>query len=34
MTKEDWKKKVEEETEKSGLKKKDALNLAKWRDAV
>ena len=29
-----WKKQVEEETEKIGLKKKDALNRAKWRDGV
>ena len=29
-----WKKQVEEETEKIGLKKKDALNQAKWRDGV
>ena len=29
-----WKKQVEEETEKIGLKKKDALNQAKWRDEV
>ena len=27
-------KKVEEETEKIGLKKEDALNRAKWRDGV
>ena len=29
-----WKKQVEEETEKIGLKKEDALNQAKWRDRV
>ena len=29
-----WKKQVEEETEKIGLKKEDALNRAKWRDRV
>ena len=29
-----WKKKVEEETEKIGLKKEDALNQAKWREGV
>ena len=29
-----WKKQVEEETEKIGLKKEDALNRAKWRDGV
>ena len=29
-----WKKQVEEETEKSGLKEEDALNRAKWRDGV
>ena len=29
-----WKKQVEEETEKIGLKKEDALNQAKWRDGV
>ena len=29
-----WKKQVEEETEKVGLKKEDALNRAKWRDGV
>ena len=29
-----WKKQVEEETEKIGLKKEDTLNQAKWRDGV
>ena len=29
-----WKKQVEEETEKVGLKKKDALRRDKWRDGV
>ena len=29
-----WKKQVEEETEKIGLKKEDALNQDKWRDGV
>ena len=29
-----WKKQVEEETEKIGLKKEDALNPDKWRDGV
>ena len=29
-----WKKQVEEETEKIGLKKEDALNRDKWRDGV
>ena len=29
-----WKKKVEEETEKIGLKKEDALRRDKWRDGV
>ena len=29
-----WKKRVEEETERIGLKKDDALNRAKWRDGV
>ena len=29
-----WKKGVEEETEKTNLKKGDALNQAKWRDGV
>ena len=29
-----WKKQVEEETEKIGLKKEDALNQPKWRDGV
>ena len=29
-----WKKQVEEETEKIGLKKEDALNRNKWRDGV
>ena len=29
-----WKKQVEEETQKIGLKKEDALNRDKWRDAV
>ena len=29
-----WKKQVEEETEKIGLKKEDALNQGKWRDGV
>ena len=29
-----WKKQVEKETEKIGLKKKDALNRARWGDIV
>ena len=29
-----WKKQVEEETEKVGLKKEDALRRDKWRDRV
>ena len=29
-----WKKQVEEETEKIGLKKEDALNRDQWRDGV
>ena len=29
-----WKKQMEEETEKIGLKKEDTLNQAKWRDGV
>ena len=29
-----WKKQVEEETEKIGLKKEDALRRDKWRDGV
>ena len=29
-----WKKQLLEETEKSGLKKEDAMNRAKWRDGV
>ena len=29
-----WKKRVEEKTEKIGLKKEDALNRAKWRNGV
>ena len=29
-----WKKQVDEETEKIGLKKEDALNRNKWRDGV
>ena len=29
-----WKKQVEEETEKIGLKKEDVLNRVKWRDGV
>ena len=29
-----WKKQVEEETEKVGLKKEDALRRDKWRDGV
>ena len=29
-----WKKQVEEETEKIGFKKEDALNRSKWRDGV
>ena len=29
-----WRKQVEEETEKIGLKKEDALNRAMWRDGV
>ena len=29
-----WKKQVEEETEKIGLRKEDALNRAKWRKGV
>ena len=29
-----WKKQVEEETEKIGLKKEDALRRNKWRDGV
>ena len=29
-----WKKQMEKETEKIALKKKDALNRAKWRDGV
>ena len=29
-----WRKQVEEETEKIGLKKEDALNRDKWRDGV
>ena len=33
MTEEDWKE-VEEETEKIGLKKEDALRQDKWRDGV
>ena len=32
--KKNWKKQVEEETEKIGLKKKDAMNQAKQRDGV
>ena len=32
--KKSWKKQVEEETEKIGLKKEDALNRNKWRDGV
>ena len=34
LPKKTWKKQVEEETEKIGLKKKDALNQDKWRDGV
>ena len=33
-SKKTWKKQIEEETEKTGLKKKDASNRAKWRDGV
>ena len=29
-----WKKQVEEETEKIGLKKEDTLNQPKWKDGV
>ena len=29
-----WKRQVEEETEKTGLKKEDALNRVKWRDGM
>ena len=32
QSKKTWKKQVEVETEKIGLKKEDALNQAKWRD--
>ena len=32
--KKDWKKQVEKETKKIGLKKEDAQNRAKWRDRV
>ena len=34
LPKKTWKKQMEEETEKIGLKKKDALNRDKWRDGV
>ena len=34
LPKKTWKKQVEEKTEKIGLKKKNALNRAKWRDGV
>ena len=33
-TKEDWKKQVEEETEKTGVTKEDVLNRTKWRNGV
>ena len=33
-SKKTWKKQVEKETEKIGLKKEDTLNRAKWRDGV
>ena len=29
-----WKKQVEEDTKKIGLKKEDTVNRAKWRDVV